>query len=191
MAEFHGPARLRGAPGCWFLRPVTSGGFALRSAPFSRIALLTVIHPGRHLFVIVLLIAALTGCYTYRPIALEQTPRGAYVSAQLTDAGTAELGRLLGPSVVAVEGQLIDATTDQVSLSVKTTRQTNGVENFWTGETVDLPRLHVARVTERRFSRGRTALVGGSIAFALFGLWHGLDALGALPGSRGEPPGTR
>ncbi|HVE78089.1 MAG TPA: hypothetical protein VNA89_04485 [Gemmatimonadaceae bacterium] len=95
-------------------------------------------------------------CHRHIPVT-GTGPIGARVSVSLTDRGTAEMARFVGPGAGAVEGRLIAADDSAVTLSVTAVRLRNGIENYWTGEHVAVERSLVASFTERRVSRPRTA----------------------------------
>jgi len=109
------------------------------------------------------------GCYNYLPLTTADPQPGTRVSAQLSDSGTLALGRYLGPDVAAVEGRLVAVTDQDIGISVATVRNRNGVEHYWKGEVVTLPRGDVAAVRQRKLAAGRSAVlvlagVGGSVA---------------------------
>ncbi|MEJ7811936.1 MAG: hypothetical protein WKG32_16105 [Gemmatimonadaceae bacterium] len=107
---------------------------------------------------------ASVGCYSYRPVTIPAPAMGTRVSVELTDLGTATLGRLLGNEVVEVRGELTGATERSVSLAVQAVRLRNGVENYWNREPVTLERSTIALLSERRVSRKRSFLAGGAVA---------------------------
>ena len=106
-----------------------------------------------------LLLPLLAGCYVYRPVGTAVPPAGHQLRLTLTDAGTATLAPQLGPSVVAVNGKLIEDSTDAYVLSVVETQKRNGIEMSWLGEQVSISTSVVSTVQRREFSRSRTALV--------------------------------
>lgn len=134
------------------------------------------------------LLGFLSGCYNYLTLTTPAPQPGARVAVELTDSGTAALARYLGPDVGSVEGQLVTVSDQAVQLSVVAVRGRNGIEHYWKGETVTLPRGDIARLRERRLAIGRSvflglASVGGSIAL--------LEAFGVFSSgssSSGQPP---
>jgi len=72
---------------------------------------------------------------------------------------------------------------------VTTVRNRNGVEHYWRGEVVALPRRDVANLQERKLARGRSSFlvlagVGGSVALLqAFGVFStgGGGAAGSTP----------
>jgi hypothetical protein len=134
--------------------------------------------------VVALATASLASCHRYEPVTATTVARGADVAVSLTDYGTANLGRLLGLGVGTVEGSLLTVSDSAYTVSVQLVRQRNGVETFWRGEQVAIPRGDVAELRERRLARGKSALATVAVLAA---------ALGALEafvggGSGSQPP---
>ena len=128
------------------------------------------------------LLTSLAGCYNYLPLTTPDPQPGTRVSAQLSDSGSLALSRYLGPDVAAVEGRLVAVTDQDIGISVVTVRNRNGVEHYWKGEVVTLPRGDLAAVRQRKLAAGRSAAlvlasVGGSVAllgaFGVFGTGSG------------------
>jgi hypothetical protein len=132
---------------------------------------------------------AVTACRVYVPLA-QPPPPGGRIVVDLTDAGARELADRIGAGAAAVEGDLVEATDSTLGLNVRTVRKRNGVESFWSGEPVRVPRQFVAHLGERRLSRGRTALAIGAL-FAAAGVLAvvvgsgGGQATGRGPGGGG------
>jgi hypothetical protein len=111
--------------------------------------------------------------------------RGSNVAVSLTDYGTANLGRLLGVGVGTVEGSLVTVSDSAYTLSVQVVRQRNGVETFWRGEQVSIPRIDVAEIRQRRFSRSKSALATVAVIAAAVGAVEAFIGIG----SASQPPG--
>lgn len=119
--------------------------------------------------VTVALLSSLVGCYNYAPLTTADPRPGTRVTAQLTDSASFALAGYLGPDVAAVEGRLLTVTEQDIGISVVAVRNRNGVEHYWKGEVVTLPRGDVATLRERKLAPGRSAFlvlagVGGSVA---------------------------
>jgi hypothetical protein len=125
---------------------------------------------------LVTLLGLAAGCYNYFPLTTADPRPGTRVDAQLSDSGTLALGNYLGPDVAAVEGRLVAVSDQNIGISVVTVRNRNGVEHYWKGEVVTLPRGDVAKLRQRKLAAGRSAFlvlagVGGSVGLlAAFGL---------------------
>jgi hypothetical protein len=130
------------------------------------------------------------GCYSYRPLAAPPAPES-QVSVVLTDQGRVETGRAVGPGADRVEGALVRASDTTLLLSVRAVKPLSGGVVRWAGETVSVRREHVARLYERRFSRGRTAVFVGGVVAAMAVIVGTTDlfGLGFLSGDDGGAGG--
>jgi hypothetical protein len=108
------------------------------------------------------------GCYQSVPIELAKARNGTKLRVSLTDAGSDSLARYLGPGVQTVDGKLIQTDQNNISLGVTQVTMRSGVDQFWKGETVILPKYSLGTVQERQISKPRTILLGGAILVALF-----------------------
>ncbi len=99
-----------------------------------------------------------TGCYRYAAIEGVAPRSGERVRVELTDQGTAELARLLGPGPVAIAGRVLTADDGELTLGVQAVAFRRREEQFWVGERLSIPRPLIARVERRTLSRTRTAL---------------------------------
>lgn len=136
----------------------------------------------------VLLLAVLIvagGCHRYEPVTAATVANGSSVAVSLTDYGTANLGRLLGMGVGMVEGNLVSVSDSAYTLAVQVVRQRNGVETFWRGEQVAIPRTDVAEIRQRRFSRSKSALATVALLAAAYGAVEAFIGTG----SGSAPPG--
>jgi hypothetical protein len=130
-----------------------------------------------------LLATLVAGCHRYEPVTAATVARGSNVAVSLTDYGTANLGRLLGMGVGTIEGSLLAASDSAYTLSVQLVRQRNGVETFWQGEHVAIPRVDVAEIRQRRLSRGKSALATVAVIAAAVGAVEAFIGTGS-----GSPP---
>jgi hypothetical protein len=128
------------------------------------------------------------GCYNYDPAPDSGPAPGAIVTTSLTDAGALELGHYLGPMVDAVLGRVKRLDADSLVLSVTSVRQRNGIEHFWKGETITLPRSDIAHIDERRLAIGRSVFcvvlgVGGAYELMqAFGVYdQGQESSNSIP----------
>lgn len=137
----------------------------------------------------VLVPTLLAGCHRYEPVTAATVARGSNVAVSLTDYGTANLGRLLGMGVGTVEGSLLAVSDSAYTLSVQVVRQRNGVETFWRGEQVAIPRVDVAEIRQRRLSRGKSALATVAVIAAAFGAVETFIGTGGSSSPPGGPGG--
>ena len=146
----------------------------------------------RHFFLVATMLVNATACYTYRPVAT--TPKvSERVRLMLTDQGSVEMTRYLGPRVAAAEGALNRVANDgAMVVAVDFVQMADGVRQPWSGEgLVTFPASYVREVRERTFLRRQsyiagTALTGGVIAVAILALKIG--GAGGNGGGGGNPP---
>lgn len=133
------------------------------------------------------------GCHTYRPLVGVTPPEGTRVRLQLSDSGTTSLSSYLGPDVVEINGRILTADSDALTLSVSHIRTRDGSEPFWKGESVTIQRSLIARTEEERLSKSRTAGVAGASLALVVSIARGFGLSGTNDGSRGGGggPGPR
>lgn len=134
------------------------------------------------------------GCYSYRPLHTVPEP-GTYVSFDLTDRGRTALGDSIGPEIAKAEG-ILDSKSDSLYvLRMQAVQGFRGQRSKWGGERIGFRPEYVRAISERTFSKGKTALaVGGGVAAAvafavsrdLFGLGNGGDTSNQPPGGGGN-----
>lgn len=127
----------------------------------------------------------LASCHRYEPVTAATVASGSNVAVSLTDYGTATLGRLLGMGVGTVEGNLVSVSDSSYTLAVQVVRQRDGIETFWRGERVAIPRTDVAEIRQRRFSRSKSALATVALLAAAYGAVEAFIGTG----SGSAPPG--
>jgi hypothetical protein len=123
----------------------------------------------RRVFTLLTVPTVASACHRYVP-STGPLPAGARVAVDLTDRGTVELARFVGPGVGTLEGQIISMDDSVITIGVRTARQRNGIESYWTGEQVPIDRDYVATVQERHVSRPRTALAAAGFTLIVSAL---------------------
>jgi len=126
------------------------------------------------------------GCYTLVPVSGTPAP-GSQVALEITDAGRVALGSAMGPGVDRVEGRLIENTGGEYLVGVTSVAMLRGGVQTWKGEHVVLRPDFVSRVSERRFSRGRTA-VAVAAGIGLVAYVASRDLLGSADKQADESP---
>ena len=130
------------------------------------------------------------GCYNYQPLLTSTPTPGTYIAATLTDSGSEELARYLGPNVFVVRGRYLGDSDRGLLLSVSSLEMKRGDELTWAGETVTLPANDIASLQVRQLAKGRSALLVGvsvtglvatTAAFALTGGGTQLGSGGKRP----------
>ena len=113
-----------------------------------------------------------------------------YLAVTLTEAGSEDLARYIGPDVGVVRGRFQSASERGLTLSVSQVELRRGDVLSWQGETVVVPRAFVASLEERRVSRGRIVLLAGGSILALLASYQAFGSAGGgvpAPGGPGMP----
>jgi hypothetical protein len=126
------------------------------------------------------------GCYGYYPIE-HSSPVGQQVMLTLTDSGSLVLARQIGPAAQSLLGRVATDSNNAVTIAMSSVQQRDGNETSWRGEPVVVPRPLVANLVERRFSRGRTALLAGVTGLAVVALRQAFHGVGYSTGGSGLP----
>ena len=106
----------------------------------------------------------LVGCYTYRPLGsvdVAMPNPGTRVEARLTTVGATALANEIGPDVRSLRGDVVSADSAAITLAITQSETSRHINTEWRGEQVTISRGTIASVSERKFSVGATALVGG------------------------------
>ena len=135
------------------------------------------------------LCAALSACYAYTPLAEPEPIVGSHVSAELTSAGTDTLTRAIGPGIQSLQGRVLANSDSEVVLSVRTVTARGGEEVYWKGEAVQLPKMSVGRMQQRRFSLGRSLVMAAGVIGAAWFAWDAFASGGSDQSSRSGPVG--
>lgn len=130
-----------------------------------------------------------SACYAYAPLPHPEPGLGSRVSATLTDAGSLELARLLGPRITTVSGRVVATSEDTLVLAVLKVTSFSEEETFWAGEEVPLPRRLVATLRGRTFAPGRSLFVGSGLVVGSIALYAAFGGFGkGAPSTGGRPP---
>lgn len=127
------------------------------------------------------------GCYATRPVAGTAVPVGSVTILTVTDQGRAALADQMGPSIESVEGRLVARDSAGYTLSMMSVHLLRGGEQVWTGERVRIRSEHVALVSEKKFSRSRTALVSAATIAVIVGVAKS-GLAGLITGDEGKLP---
>jgi len=143
----------------------------------------------RRLAVWIGFLPVLAGCYTYTPLATLQPAPGTNLSLVLSDEGRMQSMRQVGPYAMRIEGELLQATPDDLVLAVSDVVDIRGARSKWTGESVSLPRSYVTMTYQKQFSRSRTVLLATAVAGGIVAIIAGRNLLGfGGSGDNGKPP---
>jgi hypothetical protein len=130
------------------------------------------------------------GCYNYNPLTTPTPETGTYLGVTLTDAGSDDLARYLGPNVFLVRGRYLGPSDKGFLLSVTGVETKRGIALPWEGETVTLPADAIASLEVRRLSKGKSLLLAGlgaggvivtTLTFSLLGTGTQPNAGGGRP----------
>ena len=133
-------------------------------------------------------VAALAGCYVYRPLDTVEPQVGTRVSADLTDGGSDTLARYVGPGVTSLRGGVVSTEGAAVTLAVTSVMDRSGQQQFWRGEPVRVPRAAVRDFEQRRLSLGRSVLLGAALLGSSVVAWEAFQ--GGIHGGRLMPGGV-
>jgi len=130
------------------------------------------------------------GCYNYDPLITPSPQPGSYLSLSLTDAGSQELARYLGPNVFIVRGRCLQHGERGLLVSVTSVELKAGTEVSWAGESVSLPDTAIAGIEVRQLAKGRSALLLGAGVAGLVATTAAFTFVGGgtRPGKQGPPP---
>ncbi len=133
-------------------------------------------------------VAALAGCYVYRPLDTVEPRVGTRVSADLTDGGSDTLARYVGPGVTSLRGGVVSTEGAAVTLAVTSVMDRSGQQQFWRGEPVRVPRAAVRDFEQRRLSLGRSVLLSAALLGSSVVAWEAFQ--GGIHGGRLMPGGV-
>ena len=125
------------------------------------------------------------GCYSYSPLPTTDPDPGTSIEVTLTDAGSRDLTRALGPDVLLVRGRYQGDDEGGLRLAVTAVETKVGNINSWANEIVSIPTTAIASVEIRRLAAGRSLLLAG---VGVAGI-AAVTAMFAVAGS-GSPPGV-
>jgi hypothetical protein len=111
------------------------------------------------------------------------------VLLDLNDEGRVQLGDRIGPGATTIEATLDARTDTTVRVRVGAVHYLNGQTNAWTGEPMTIPTRLVSQSWQRKFSRGRTAVIGAAVAGVLVLLISNTSFLGGSSGGTRSDPG--
>lgn len=128
-------------------------------------------------------------CYNYLPLGRAGVVPSSYLAVTLSESGSDELARYLGPDALVVRGRYVGPTERGLALSVESVESRRGNIARWAGETVVVPGEYVRLVEQREVSRPKTALLVGAalLGFVVTYQTFGPGASGGIPESGVRP----
>lgn len=137
--------------------------------------------------VVAVTLLGLTGCYTMQPVSEQPFPLGMTVELIINDAGRAALRPMMGPEVAKVQGRLVQKDSTGYTVAVTQLGLLRDGTQVWSGERVSIKSEYVNSVAERRFSRGRTAVVTAAV-LGVVAIVFTQSIKGSLFGDDGKVP---
>jgi hypothetical protein len=131
-----------------------------------------------------------SGCYNYFPLRRASLVPSSYLAITLTESGSDELTRVLGPNILVVRGRYLALTDRGLALAVESVESRRGDIARWAGETVTVPGEFVREVEERHASPSKTLLLVGISVAGLIVTYEAFGP-GAGGGVGGGGPGPR
>lgn len=130
------------------------------------------------------------GCYNYLPLRRSNLVPSSYLAVTLTESGSDELARYLGPNPLVLRGRYLAATDGGLAISVESVESRRGDLAHWAGETVVVPGEFVRQVEQRTVSPSKTVLLAGAAVagFVIASQAFGPASGGALSGGGGGGP---
>jgi len=113
----------------------------------------------------------LSACYAYVPLGAVDPLVGARVEAELTAYGSDTLTRSLGPDVTTLRGDVVTAESSLLVLSVTSVQDRSGRVLSWSGEHVRVPHAAIGGLEQRRFSLGRSVVLGAVVVASSMATW--------------------
>lgn len=127
----------------------------------------------------VLLVASAVACYTQTPISTYPPPTNTRIAAQVTDSGVVAMANALGPGASDVEGIVLGASNDSLSLQMLRVDHRGGSSVAWNRETVKFPRYALMRTTETKLDKKRSWMAAVGIGVGAFLAARAFQSLGA------------
>lgn len=128
-----------------------------------------------------------TGCYSLQPVTRQEFPAGIILSASINDAGRVALADKMGANITTVQGRLVQKDTAGYLLAVSEVETFRFGTQVWSGERIQIRNEYVNQVSERKFSKSKTALVAGA-AIAVVAIMATQGILGKVSDDPPKPP---
>jgi hypothetical protein len=139
--------------------------------------------------VLVTLVLGAGACYREQPLDQVPPPPATRVIADLTDAGTLEMGKVIGDGALQVEGVVSTADERQWTLQMLRVNHRDGRAIDWNHEAVTFPSSMLTRPTVKVLDKKRSWLAGGAILAAAIIVSQVFDLTGSPDeDDQGEQP---
>ena len=131
----------------------------------------------------------LFSCYSYRNTAVGDAALMTPVRVELTEQGSEEISKQVGPRGSMLEGVLASRSDSSLVFNVTALARMNGVEETWHGEHVTVPATDVSRIQLRKFSAVNTSLLAAAIVLGGYFVRSGAGSRNIVGTPGGPPPG--
>jgi hypothetical protein len=131
------------------------------------------------------------GCYTAVPISGEMARMGSRVQLDLSDGGASNMASQVGPRTRTLMGDVASTNERELIVAVRSVTDVRGIESFWSGEQVTVPRTDIAALREQRLSKRKTVLFATAVALGIFGTGRAFGWFSGGDGGRGDLPVTQ
>lgn len=128
-----------------------------------------------------------SACHVYVPLPTATAQHGQRVRVMLTDQGTVNVARFVGPRVTIIDGNVAAADDSGVTLGVLQITKADGVEEYWKGEAVTIPKADISTIRLQKLSRTRSAILAGSTLAVAIAVQKAFGGVGALLGTNDKP----
>jgi hypothetical protein len=131
------------------------------------------------------------GCYTAVPITGEMARPGSRVQLDLSDGGASNMASQVGPRTRTLMGDVASTNERELVLAVRSITDVRGIESYWSGEQVTVPRTDIAAVREQRLSKRKTALFATAFVAGILATGRAFGWFSGGDGGRGDLPVTQ
>jgi hypothetical protein len=115
---------------------------------------------------VTLVVVGTSACYKEQPLEQLPPPPATRVIADLTDAGTLEMGKVIGDGALQVEGVVSTANDQAWTLEMVRVNHRDGRAIDWNHEAVTFPASLLTRPTMKVLDKKRSWMAGGAILAA-------------------------
>lgn len=112
-------------------------------------------------------IALQIGCFSYLPVQSTAPEPAKEVGIVINDRGRALLGERVGSNVDRIDGKVISRQNGAMVVDVYRVTDLRGNTTTWTGERITIPEDAVLGYRARSFSKFKTLVLIGAMAFAV------------------------
>lgn len=118
------------------------------------------------LALMIVVAAAVSGCYFRTPLRDESPAPGSPVRVTLTREGSVDLAKVLGAQIHTLDGRVVSSSHDTLAIAVTRAVRLDDSAQVWRGEHVALPRTAISVVDHRHLSVPATALIVAGVTTA-------------------------